>query len=291
MQLMKWNCSSEIFSYSHKLDKTVFEEWNKNIGEKLDSPMLFHYKDEKVFVHHFFLSDEVSVEDLEIRAFMMNTSMMVAFNIGNPGAHLWRPPLIWQYTMNIEHRQPKIGIIPTINIFSDRKYQGLVLDKESIKRAELIWTVMPEIGARFFFHYIKAMNLLSVQPGDFNYYEEIFLNFWKALERFISVEYRKNKKDVDDKEIKRCLSSVYPSDFWSKFEDDFDELYRMRGNTAAHSYGKEKKITFEETMKVKVMTDFFIYKVLRARANKQMEEMIQKPEEPDLKKLSKIPKS
>ena len=271
--LMKWNCSAEVFSYSHAISAEVFEEWNEKLGKNLDSPIMYHSINEleRRFYLHFYLPESVGIEDTEIRAYMMGTSLVMALNIASPGAHIWWPPSVILPKFNIEHTNPKIMLGKAFKLFTDRKIdQNQLLDKKVLRRAEMLWPALIEImntQDRMFFNYMKGMNLWTIGHSEINYFEETFMCFWKALERFITTEYTKSGKRLKKDELLKVMGEVLPSTFYGEeIRGEIGQLYNLRGSTIAHSVGKEKRITNEEVGKIKLFADLFMFKVLMKRS-------------------------
>lgn len=277
---MKWNCGTDIRFYSHTIDKSVLDNWNEKMGKRLDSPILMKFVDSHSMKLQFYMADKFPLEDVEIRANMYTISLMVALNLAEPGAHIWWFPALWPVRYAIEENWQKIGIGLSYRPFTDRKYRNEVFDDARLRRFGMIFSAAVGLKSTLFYHYTKAMNLLSSPSPEVKFYEEIFINFWKCIELFIAVEIKKNRKRVDRDDILQAFEDLgKPID--EKWLKEIKKLYKLRGNTIAHSYGKEESVTFEEVGKCKVFADFLMYSHLIKRAKKELEgirkERVEKP--------------
>jgi len=264
-KLNRWYCSTIVYSYSHKLKRPVLDEWNHKIGSKLDSPINLNFISERKFLLNFFLPEGVSLKYVNIRSYMLASVFLISLNVGNPGSHIWRKPAVFSHEIAIKEIKSNIELVPSYTIFSDRKYpENLFLDRESLIRAERVFAASTTLKERFFFNYIKGMNLLSIYSTNADFYEEIFLNFWKSIEILIAT-FRGGKVKANVKTLLNFYNQQLPNFLEGEMKREFISLYRIRGNTISHSLSKRKKVGFEEAMKVKLFADVLIYKTLKKK--------------------------
>lgn len=267
---IKWKIETSIISYSHKLDSAVFKEWNEKIGNGLDMPILFEKIGDQNIRFTFHLPEKLNT-DVYKKSFMMATIYLVSLNVATIG-HLWWPSALWPYKFKI-HEIPSGQKITTKFITKEKRaWMGNTLSYEDLRKTAILFPVVAKLDEKFFEFYSVAMTLLSSPTIEHAFYQEIFANFYKIIERFAATEIVKTQKlrDIDLNKLKEIYKDLDSSD---DLLEELDGLYRLRGSTVMHSLGKDKPVTFEEAGKCKTLADFLLHKHLLKRANEGLKQM------------------
>jgi len=268
--VLKWKIETLIVSYSHKLDSKVFEEWNKNIGSNLDMPTLFEKINEQNIRVTFHLPEKLNA-DVYKKSFRMATILLVSFNVATLG-HIWWSPALWPYKFKI-YDLPSNQKVTTKFIFTEKRDWGSrVLEEEDLRKTAILFPIVAKLDEKFFEFYSIAMTLLSSPTIEHSFYQEIFANFYKIIERFAATEIVKTQrlKDINLNKLKEIYKDLGSSD---EFLEELNGLYQLRGSTVMHSLGKDKPVTFEEAGKCKIFADFLLHKHLLKRANEGLKQM------------------
>lgn len=253
---------ADIISYSHNLDKELFDKWNSEIGRNLDSPMYLLCKDKDKLTIRSETQDlpkKLDTAEKKLKyAEIMLTTFVISINIATIG-YFWFLPALWPIKFKLKKDGEKMAkhlshSIPALKYYKEKRK----LKYSDIEKAMAIFIALKRLDANYFKRYIGAMNLLSIYNVNYDFAEEVFLNFYKTMERFIALEINKKKKPPKKKEIQKVFIDLG----FKKSLKDIDRIYKLRCNTVMHSVGNDINITLEDSMKCKIFTESLLNKYL-----------------------------
>lgn len=264
----KYFIESSIVSHSHLFDKRSFKKWNKKHGETLDNPISFLFKSKNELTLKIELKEIIrktrNKEYLLTRGLMMGTLHLISLNIATIGGHIWFLPSLWPIAFKLrENNSKKVTFLKhttSVKAFYKKKK---IIKYNLLKGATIIFISLARLDPLYFKRYIGGMNLLSVFNFGYDFNEEIFANFYKIIERLITVEILKTKKRLKLNEMKKVYKKF---GFKDEMLDEVKNIYKIRCNTVMHSVGKEYKIKMEDSLKCKLLADFLLCKYLIQRS-------------------------
>ena len=170
---------------------------------------------------------------------------------------------MWPINFNIIDIENKTGTTFKVINKDKRDWGNEILSESLMLSAIPILYTSLKLDPRFFELYSIAMTLFSSPCLQHPFYEEIFANFYKALERFIAIEITGKKKRVMLNELLQVFKDLKAPD---DILEEVKKVYVLRNSTVMHSVGNEMNIGFIEAGKCKTVLDFVLHTYLTRRA-------------------------
>ena len=249
----RWYVEAPVYCYSNVITDEAVEAWN----EMANGIKLKKITERKIEVQ-FVLPELTNGNNLFIKATMLAISFVVSLNVGTFGHFWWAPPA-WpfRFTKLFDFKN-KINVQIKIQKQDDKQWSHKALTKQDMTRVAQVFSAITPLDETYFRLYSIGATLLETENRDFNFYTEVFSNFYRLIERFVKVEILKRKKgDLNLKIIKKVLSSLSID---QDIVNVLDGLTQVRSRDAMHAYGIEKEITFEEAGKCKILCDLMLFK-------------------------------
>ncbi len=265
---LKWQIRAYIESYSHSLDAREFEKWNEETGKTLDAPLLFEKTADREFVMAFQLPENLNRSDPYVKASMVAISWLFGLNVASFG-HIWWRSGVWPVRFDIRDIQKDAHATTRFVSHEKREWGKKPLTKDLLQHAGLIFGMTTTLDEKFFEFYSIAMTLLSSPMIEHAFYQEIFANFYKIIERFVALHVLKTGK-LEDVQLGKLLEIYGGIGANADILDEVKAAYILRSSTVMHSLGKDRPVTFEEAGKCKALADLLLNKYLTKWAQEKL---------------------
>lgn len=250
---MRWYVEADFWAYSHTVGDQALQWWNEHSDR-----MKLRKIDSKKMTARFVLPELRDDNELYQRATMIALLWLISLNVGSFG-HFWWPPPAWPFPYRkLYDLKRKTNVSISFNRKSDKQWNDGELTVQDMRRTAHVFVGLNKLDPVYFQLYSMAATLLTAETIEFNFYTEVFSNFYRLIERFVKVALFKEK--AGKLELDKLKKGLLQLGISQPIVDEFGELYKVRGRDAMHALGKEKELTFEEAGKCKIICDVMLYK-------------------------------
>lgn len=205
-----------------------------------------------------------TVEHFVATAHNIISAFVMSLNIATLGHFVWASgrgtylpyELIDPYCENTSKR-----LLVAFN--SKSKTWGIDLSnitREEVRRAALLFIALAkEMDSNVRREYIKGIIHLSLDVHDISFHKEAFANFYRSLEFLVTERVLKVKKLKN--ELKQIQDAIQSLGFQSDLVEEFESLYKLRGDQVMHAQKKQNEIERDDAYKMKVLLDAMLYKI------------------------------
>lgn len=198
---------------------------------------------------------------------------LIALNVGSLGAFAWADEPwvhpVFTVTQDMDGTQ---GYRAAIVARSSMQHgEPTELKEADIYNVVLVFGIVArERTSVLTGEYARGLLLLRMNFAELNFRREAFMCFYRAFEHFVASRILKVSKLSNElKDLQRGLRKITQS---QEIIDEFRSIYAIRSSQAAHSQVKQREITLEEVLKVKVFLDIVMNTEFKREANAAMQE-------------------
>ncbi len=259
---------SEIQSYSHILKRSAFailmkeEALTRVLDVKRDSLKI-----------EVIMTEEMKRKNKDYfgYAFGVSSSFLMALNIAALGHFTWvlGNRLFWCCEHIRRSGEKEQILVGGKNIsFLTEKTE---LTEGQVKNSIIICaSLLREVEQDFRREYLKGIIHLNAGFADLVFYREAFANFYRSFEYFMTTRVLKKKKLKNEvKELQEGIRSLGLSE---DFCEEFRNLYKTRSEQVMHAQRAPKEIDGEDVLKIKVFTDYALYKYYKSKGDEWLDQ-------------------
>lgn len=259
--------SCRIKSHSHTLDNEAFRLLQSDATN-----MRVHKVSEQEFTLSVRPRHPESPEFEQLaEAHQVILCFLIALNVGSLGAFAWaEEPWVHPVFAVTEDMEGTRGYRAAIVAQSSMQHGELTELKEAdVYSVVLVFGIVArERTSVLTGEYARGLLLLRMNFAELNFRREAFMCFYRAFEHFIASRILKVSKLGNElKDLQRGLRTITQS---QEIIDEFRSIYAIRSSQAAHSQVKQREITLEEVLKVKVFLDMVMNTEFKREANAEM---------------------
>lgn len=144
----------------------------------------------------------------------------------------------------------------------DTDLSGSVITPGEIYESLLLYGALArEKNDELVSEYLKGLIHLSLNYPGTHFEKDAFSNFYRTFEHLVTDRVLSKKKLKNEfKQLSGALDSLGLS---SEIIEEFRKLYAIRGSQAMHAQRSPERISREDTMKMKVITDIVVRSVYK----------------------------